>query len=108
MVLGTCPQVFHECSPMRIHTHTQSHLVPVLSTTPIDYNDDGGTVRATWYNMSNLDSTPGIRRLVLLTLVLGNHVGKLYSASTLVLFQSASCSWDEGSRASAQLTLNVP
>jgi hypothetical protein len=30
-------------------------------------------------------STPEIRRLVLLTLVLGTHVGKLHSASTLVL-----------------------
>jgi hypothetical protein len=30
--------------------------------------------------------TPGIRRLVLLTLVLGTHVCKLYFASTLVLF----------------------
>jgi hypothetical protein len=48
-----------------------------------------------------------LRRLVLLTLVLGTHVGKSYSASTLVLFLSASCSWDGGSRASAQLTLNV-
>jgi hypothetical protein len=47
-------------------------------------------------------------RLVLLTLVLGTHVGKLYSASTLVLFLSASCSWDGGSRASAQLKMNVP
>jgi hypothetical protein len=46
-----------------------------------------------------------LRRLVLLTLVLGTHVGKSYSASTLVLFLSASCSWDGGSR--AQLTLNV-
>ena len=53
-------------------------------------------------------STPGIRRLVLLTLVLGTHVCKLYSASTLVLFLSASCSWDGGSRASAQLLLNAP
>jgi hypothetical protein len=52
-------------------------------------------------------STPGIRRLVLLTLVWGTHVCKLYSASTLVLFSSASCSWDGGSRASAQLTSNV-
>jgi hypothetical protein len=55
-------------------------------------------------------SSPGIRRLVLLTLVLGTHVGKLYSASTLVLFfffVSASGSWDGGSRASAQLSLNV-
>ena len=32
---------------------------------------------------------------------------KLYSASTLVLFLSVSCSWDGGSRASAQLSLNV-
>jgi hypothetical protein len=31
-------------------------------------------------------STPGIRRLVLLSLVLGTHVCELYSASTLVLF----------------------
>jgi hypothetical protein len=45
--------------------------------------------------------------LVLLALVLGTHVCKLYSASTLVLFLSASCSWDGGSRASAQLSLNV-
>jgi hypothetical protein len=52
-------------------------------------------------------STPGIRRLVLLTLVLGTHVCKLYSASTLVPL-SASCSWDGGSRAPAQLKLNVP
>jgi hypothetical protein len=38
-----------------------------------------------------------------------SHVCKLYSASTLVLFfLSASCSWDGGSRASAQLKLNVP
>jgi hypothetical protein len=51
-------------------------------------------------------STPGIRRLVLLTLVLGTHVCKLYSASTLILFLSASCSWDGGSRASAQISLN--
>ena len=29
-------------------THTQSHIMPVLSTTPIDYYYDGGTVRATW------------------------------------------------------------
>jgi hypothetical protein len=53
-------------------------------------------------------STPGIHRLVLLTLILGTHVCKLYSASTLVPFLSASCSWDGGSRASAQLKLNVP
>jgi hypothetical protein len=53
-------------------------------------------------------STPGIRRLVLLILISGTHVGKLYSASTLVLFESASCSWDGGSRASAQLNLSVP
>jgi hypothetical protein len=52
-------------------------------------------------------STPGKRRLVLLTLVLGIHVCKLCSASTLVLFVSASCSWDGGSRASDQLSLNV-
>jgi hypothetical protein len=26
-------------------THTQSHLVPVLSTSPIDYYYDGGTLR---------------------------------------------------------------
>ena len=38
--------------------------------------------------------TPGKRRLVLLTLVFGTQVGKLYSASTLVLSSSASCSWD--------------
>jgi hypothetical protein len=44
----------------------------------------------------------------LLTLVLGSHVGKLYSASTLVLLLSASCIWDGGLRASAQLKLNVP
>jgi hypothetical protein len=49
-----------------------------------------------------------IRCLVLLILVLGTHVGKLYSASTLLLSLSASCSWDGGSRASAQLKLNVP
>jgi hypothetical protein len=30
----------------------------------------------------------------LLTLVLGTHVGKLCSASTLVLSLSASCSWE--------------
>jgi hypothetical protein len=47
-------------------------------------------------------STPVIRRLVLLTLVLGTHV------CTFVLFLSASCSWDGGSRASAQLSLNIP
>jgi hypothetical protein len=58
----------------------------------------------TWWTRS---STPGIRRLVLVTLVLVTHVGKSYSASTLVLFLSASCSWDGGSRASAQLNLNV-
>jgi hypothetical protein len=58
----------------------------------------------TWWTRD----APGIRRLVLLTLVLGTHVGKLYSASTLVLFLNASCSWDGGSRASAQLNLNVP
>ena len=56
--------------------------------------------------MNTQSSSPGIRRLVLLTLVLGTHVCKLYSASTLVLFLSASCSWDGGSRASAQLSLN--
>jgi hypothetical protein len=50
----------------------------------------------------------GMCHLFLLTLGLGTHVGKLYSASTLVLFLSASCSWDGGSRASAQLKLNVP
>jgi hypothetical protein len=48
------------------------------------------------------------RCLVLLTLVLGTRVGKLYSASTLVLSLSASCSWDRSSRASAQLALNLP
>jgi hypothetical protein len=58
-------------------------------------------------NCSLNGSTPGIRRLVLLTLVLGTHEGKLYSASTLVLLLSASCSWDGGSRASAQLILNI-
>jgi hypothetical protein len=42
-------------------------------------------------------STPGIRRrLVMLTLVVRTHVGKLYSASKLVLSLSASCSWDGG------------
>ncbi len=29
-------------------THTQSHLMPVLSTSPIDYYYDGGIVRDTW------------------------------------------------------------
>jgi hypothetical protein len=38
----------------------------------------------TWWTRS---STPGIRRLVLLTLVWGTHTGELYSASTLVLFE---------------------
>jgi hypothetical protein len=33
---------------MKIHTHTQRHLVPVLSTTPIVYDYDGGIVRAAW------------------------------------------------------------
>ena len=32
---------------MRIHT--QSHLMPVLSTTSIDYDFDGGIVRAAWF-----------------------------------------------------------
>jgi hypothetical protein len=41
-----------------------------------------------------------LRRLLLLTLVLDTHVGKLYSAPTLVLSLSASCSWDGGSQAS--------
>jgi hypothetical protein len=36
-----------------------------------------------------------------LTLVLGTHVGKLYSATTLVLSLGASCSWDGGPMASA-------
>ena len=34
----------------------------------------------------NTEFYPGIDRLVLLTLVLGTHVCKLYSATTLVLF----------------------
>ena len=41
-----------------------------------------------------------IRRLVMLTLILGTHLGNLYSASTLVLYLNTSCSWDGGSRAS--------
>jgi hypothetical protein len=64
-----------------------------------------GTRGNTWWTRS---STPGMRRLVLLTLILGTHVCKMYSASPLVLFLSASCSWDGGSQASAQLTLNFP
>jgi hypothetical protein len=82
---------------MKIHTHTHSptfsHLQLIIMMEAL----------CEWTR----SSTPGIRRLVLSTLVLGNHVHKLYSASTLVLFLSASCSWDGGSRASAQLTLNV-
>jgi hypothetical protein len=43
---------------------------------------------------------------------LGTHVGKLYSASTLVLSLSASCSWDGGSQASnstqTECSPNVP
>jgi hypothetical protein len=35
--------------------HTQSHLVPVLSTSPIDYYYDGGTVWATWYHVVNTE-----------------------------------------------------
>jgi hypothetical protein len=46
---------------------------------------------------STPSSTPGIRRLVLLTLVLGTHVCKLYSASTLVLF-FLKCFWQLGWR----------
>jgi hypothetical protein len=68
--------------------------MPVLSTSPKDYYYDGCMVRRT------RRSTPGIRRLVMLTLVLGTQVGKLYSASTLALSLSASCSWDGGPRAS--------
>jgi hypothetical protein len=36
-------------------THTQSHLVPVLSTTPIDYYYNGGAVRATWQHVVNTE-----------------------------------------------------
>jgi hypothetical protein len=36
-------------------THTQSHLVPVLSTPPIDYYFDGCTVRATWKHVVNTE-----------------------------------------------------
>jgi hypothetical protein len=41
----------------------------------------------------------------MLTLVLGTHEGKLYSASALVLALSASCSWD-GSTHRRLLQLN--
>ena len=51
------------------------------------------------------------RRLIMLTLVSGTHEGKFYSALTLELFSSASCSWDRGSRASTstwtECSLNV-
>jgi dynein heavy chain len=57
-------------------------------------------------------NTSEIRRLVMLTPVLGAHVGKLYATSTLVLSLSASCSWDGGSRASTatqpECAFNVP
>jgi hypothetical protein len=83
-------------------THTQSHLVPVLSTSPIDYYYDGGTVRVNT-EFYSWDTSFG-----LVNPRLRHSVCKLCSASTLVPFLSASCSWDGGSRASAQLKLNVP
>jgi hypothetical protein len=80
-----------------------------LGTTPIDDNIMKevlcGPRGNTWWTQS---STLGIRRLVLLTLVLNTHVGKLYSASTLVLFLNCFLQLDGGSRAPAQLKLNVP
>jgi hypothetical protein len=93
--------------PMRIHTHspTSCLFLAQLQLIIIMMEVLCGPCGNTWWTRS---STPGIRRLVLLTLVLGIHVGKLYSASTLVLFLSASCSWDGSSRAFAQLNLNVP
>jgi hypothetical protein len=39
--------MFPECGPRWRYTHTHKHLVPVLSTPPIDYYFDGGIVRAT-------------------------------------------------------------
>jgi hypothetical protein len=56
--------------------------------------------------------TPRIRCLVMFTLVLGTHVGKLYCASTLVLSLRGSCGLDRGSWASTstqtEYSLNVP
>jgi hypothetical protein len=52
----------------------------------------------TWWTPSN---TPGIRRLVLLTLVLGSHVGKVYTADDLgTCFKCFLQCWNGGPRAS--------
>jgi hypothetical protein len=53
-------------------------------------------VRDTWLTCGEHGGLriPGIRRLVVLTLVLGTHMGKLYFASSMVLSLRASCSWD--------------
>jgi hypothetical protein len=64
-------------------THTQSHLVAVLSTTPIDYYCDGGIVRATWEHVVNTEFYSWDTSFGLVTLVLGTHVGELYSADHL-------------------------
>jgi hypothetical protein len=75
---------------MKIHTHSPTFL-PVLSISPIDYYD-GGTVRMNT-EFYSWDTS------------LGTHAGKLYSASTLVLFEVLLA---VGMGAHRRLKLNVP
>ena len=58
-------------------THTESHLILVPSTTPIDYNYDGGqTLCGTWgEHVVNTEVYFQEFRSVMLTLVLGSEGG---------------------------------
>jgi hypothetical protein len=83
-------------------THTQSHLVPVVSTSPIDYHYDGGTVRLNtefyfWDTLFGLVN-PRLRY---------SYLQVVFCVNLGTYFISAACSWDGGSRALAQLKLNV-
>jgi hypothetical protein len=84
---------------MKIQTHSPTFL-PVLSTSSIDYYD-GGTVRLNT-EFYSWDSSFGLvnphLRYSCLQVVFCVNLGT---------FLGASCSWDGGSRASAQLSLNV-
>jgi hypothetical protein len=87
--------MFPECS-------LSPTFMPVLSTSPIDYYD-GGTVRLntefySWDTSFRLVN-PRLRYSCLQV---------VFCVNLGTFFLSASCSWDGGSRASAQLSLNVP
>jgi hypothetical protein len=88
---------------MKIQTHSPTSL-PVLSTSPIDYYD-GGTVRLNT-EFYSWDTSFGLvnprPRYSCLQVVFCVNLGTFF-----FFFLSASGSWDGGSRASAQLSLNV-